>query len=80
MQMLMMQKLAGKGGSSGGIDPLMLMAMSGGFGGAASGGAGGIGGMNPMMLAMLFNKEETPTPESISRSSFLQAPPLTRMR
>lgn len=53
LPMLMMQKLGknkGKtGGKSGGlfgdIDPMMLMMMSGGFGGGA-----GAGGINPMML------------------------------
>ena len=44
LPMMMMLKEGGLGGGAGGkIDPIMLMAMSGGLGGSA-------GGMNPMML------------------------------
>ena len=44
--------LKGEGGLGGDVDPMMLMALSGGLGGAA----GAAGGMNPLMMMALLGK------------------------
>jgi hypothetical protein len=74
-----------KGGAFGDIDPMMLMMMSGGFGGGAQ-----AGGMNPMMLLALAkggfggdDEPEAPALVSVPRTSAASgnfAPALTRTR
>ena len=63
--------LKGEGGLGGDIDPMMLMALSGGLGGAA----GAAGGMNPLMMMALLGKGDlfggstTPVAPALQRAN-----------
>lgn len=88
MPMLMMQAMTktkgktrsgGQGGGLGSIDPMMLMMMSGGFG-----GGGQPGGMNPMMLMMLaqsgtLDGEEDYISLPSTNANGTYIPPLTKI-